>query len=79
MAVVIREPKASVVLAVAFWSYLKLTVGTNAHKTAMKNIVDAIVYGNESFIVIGDDRSSVTEYITGITAVVSITVRGVNN
>ena len=28
MAVVIREPKASVVLAVAFWSYLKLTVGT---------------------------------------------------
>jgi len=58
---------------------VKLTVGTNAHKTAMKNIVDAIVYGNESFIVVGDDRSTVTEYISGITAVVSITVRGVNN
>ena len=58
---------------------VKLTVGTNAHKAAMKNIVDAIVYGNESFIVVGDDRSTVTEYISGITAVVSITVRGVNN
>tara|TARA_Y100000034_G_scaffold9524_1_gene10177 strand:- start:510 stop:887 length:378 start_codon:yes stop_codon:yes gene_type:complete len=58
---------------------VKLTVGTNAHKAAMKNIVDVIAYGNEAFIVIGDDLSSDTEYISGITAVVSITVRGVNN
>ena len=58
---------------------VKLTVDTNTHKAAMKNIVDAIAYGKEAFIVIGDDLSTDTEYITGITAVVSITVRGVNN
>ena len=58
---------------------VKLTVGTNAHKEAMKNIIDAIVYGKEAFIVVGDDQTDKTQYITGITAVVSITVRGVNN
>ena len=58
---------------------VKLTVGTNAHKAAMKNIVDWIAYGQEAFMVIGDDLSTDTEYISGITAVVSITVRAVND
>jgi len=58
---------------------VKLTVGTNAHKEAMKNIADAIVYGKEAFIVVGDDQTDKTQYITGISGVVSITVRGVNN
>ena len=56
-----------------------LTIGDNTHKYVMKNIVDAIAYSNEAFIVVGDDLSTDTEYITGITAVVSITVRGVND
>ena len=58
---------------------VKLTVGTNTHKEAMKNIADAIVYGKEAFIVVGDDQTDKTQYITGISGVVSITVRGVNN
>ena len=58
-----------------------LTIPVNTHKTAMKAIVDAIVYSNEAFVVIGDDLSSDTEYLngSGITAVATITVRGINN
>ena len=58
---------------------VKLTVAANTHKATMKNIVDWIAYGQEAFMVIGDDLSTDTEYISGITAVVSITVRAVND
>ena len=58
-----------------------LTIPVNTHKTAMKVIADAIVYSNEAFVVVGDNLLSDTEYLngSGITAVATITVRGINN
>lgn len=56
-----------------------LTINNNTHKQVMKNIVDWIAYGKEAFMVIGDDLSSDTEYISGVTGVGAITVRAVNN
>ena len=58
-----------------------LTIPVNTHKTAMKVIADAIVYSNEAFVVVGDNLSSDTEYLngSGITAIATITVRGIND
>tara|TARA_R100000152_G_scaffold19904_1_gene12573 strand:- start:83 stop:454 length:372 start_codon:yes stop_codon:yes gene_type:complete len=57
---------------------IKLTIGANTHKTVMKNIVDWIAHGSECFMVIGDNLSTDTEYIEGVTAVNDITVKAVN-
>ena len=56
-----------------------LNIGANTHKAVMKNIVDVIAYGKEAFIVVGDDLSTDTEYISGVVGVRQIVVRGVNN
>jgi len=58
---------------------VKLTLSSsNTHKEVMKNIVDWIAHGSECFMVIGDNLSSDTEYIAGVSSVNDITVKSVN-
>ena len=60
----------------------KITVtlsSANTHKAVMKNIIDAIAYGEEAFIIIGDDESNTEQYISGITDVRTLIVREENN